>query len=144
MNSRDENSNSTLLNIITGEGESNHSNSNPNINFQGKVNFPFIFEQKALENLLIFNYKCKTNKKQANIQKINNKLFVSRGNRDNLTLKPLSNFAPTQINPSFSPRNIPVISPSHLSPSPFIKKKQCNFQVSSTYPSAQDDLSYEY
>jgi hypothetical protein len=56
MNNRDENSNSTMLTIITSGSENYQSNPTK---VQGKVNFPFIFEEKALEMLLIFNYKGK-------------------------------------------------------------------------------------
>lgn len=63
-----------------------------------KANYPFLLEDTNIESLLMFNYK-NLPIKQKDI--VSNRLFVKRSDKVNLTVKPLSNFAPTM---TLSPR----------------------------------------
>jgi len=78
-----------------------------------KSNRPFIFEDMNIESLLIFNYK-----NSAKMQKgmVTNNLFAKRTPKVHLTLKPLSNFAPSPNTLNLSPRKGPKKDTFHKKP----------------------------
>jgi hypothetical protein len=69
-----------------------------------KSNLPFIFDDATIEALLIFKLKSSA-KSQKGV--ISNNLFTKRNQKVNLTLKPLSNFAPSPNLFMLSPRKFP-------------------------------------
>lgn len=67
-----------------------------------KSNRPFIFEDTNIECLLLFNYKNAAKHPQRGM--VSNNLFAKRTNKVHMTLKPLSNFAPSPNLLTLSPR----------------------------------------
>lgn len=88
----------------------NYNNNTMGYNNRNKANYPYLLEDHNIEALLLFNYKnisnnsnnsnSNNNNKQKDI--ISNRLFVKRTDKVNLTVKPLSSFAPTY---TLSPRH---------------------------------------
>ncbi len=107
LNCREESS--TMTTIISG-------------NSTVKSNRPFILENLNIESLLIFNYKG-TIKNQRDI--VSNNLFVKRNQKAHLTLKPLSNFAPSPNLSTLSPRK-----PKKGTVEPFQKRPEIGFSLS--------------